>query len=912
MRNWYKFIVAPFVVLLLTGLLYQQGVMRSVELQLMDLRFSVLPVKQADHSVVLVDIDSFSLQSLKQWPWPRDYHAKVIEQLNRAGVKNIVFDLDFSSSTSPEVDAVLEKALSTSRSNIMLPVFKQAQMTSSGEMSEVVSYPLDSFKKHVSLVSINIYPDVDGRIRQMNYSDNFDGKTIPTIAAWLAGMGGVAPESSYYIDYSISIDSIPRVSFFDVMEGRIDPGFFAGASVVIGSSAIELRDQVPVPLIQIMPGPLLHIVAYQSLIQNRALMQTSVYVTLPLLLLCLFGLMFLFNKYSWCVNLIILSLMIAVILTVPLVIQHYYPVLITTAPLLFVTILSYALAMISRMELQTLLLSSQKKRMQGIVDNSFDGILTLASDGTVETVNPTAEKMFSINKNDVIGKGISELIPLLQLNAGGSLENEMWRFSESAVETTGRRGEDDTFSLELALTKMNLHDRGLYICFIRDITERKKQAAALEYQEFYDKLTGLPNRTLLHERVERAIIRGVSSKERFALLLLDLDNFKEINNTLGHESGDKVLIEIARRISTMVREVDTVARMGGDEFSLLLPGIIDIEDLYEISGAIVEVIEASMKFNDIDFQVSVSIGCALFPDHGNDVNTLLQRADIAMYSAKHDESRFSVYEVEKDSNSIKRLALRSGILEGISNSEFSLRYQPKIDLITNRIISVESLIRWQHPEYGFVFPDEFIPLAEKTGLIVPLTNWVLKTAVQDCSEWLDANAIASVAVNLSVKDLLVPDFPEKINQLLASLNKQPHQLALEVTESYVMADPVKAIDTLCQLHEIGVKLSIDDFGTGYSSLAYIKELPVDELKIDKSFVLNMMENKKDLAIVRATIDLAHNLGLTVVAEGVETEAAMDLLREFGCDIAQGYFISQPLPMDEFNHWMQTTSYRGGG
>jgi diguanylate cyclase (GGDEF)-like protein len=425
-----------------------------------------------------------------------------------------------------------------------------------------------------------------------------------------------------------------------------------------------------------------------------------------------------------------------------------------------------------------------------------------------------------------------------------------------------------------------------------------RQAIAKEHQSLHDALTGLPNRVLFRDRIQQALRAAERRHGGLGVMIMDLDHFKEVNDTLGHHHGDVLLQEVAERLKTTLRSADTVARLGGDEFGVLLPEVMGAED----AAAVAEVLQSALRepfvVDGLTLEMAGSIGIACYPDHGDHVEVLIQRADIAMYSAKEGGRGFSLYEPQQDHYSPRRLSLAGELRSALESGELELHYQPKADVISGRIIGVEALVRWNHPRHGLLGPEEFVPIAEQTGLIVPLTRWVLAAAMRQCRAWQEQGYELSVAVNLSARSFLDTALAVDIPQLLALHNIAPTLLELEVTESTIMLDPARATATLERLSEIGLTLSIDDFGTGYSSLANLKRLPVDMIKIDKSFVLEMATEHSDAAIVRSTIELAHNLGLQVIAEGVEDRQIWEELARLGCDFAQGYYLSRPLPADK--------------
>jgi diguanylate cyclase (GGDEF)-like protein len=432
----------------------------------------------------------------------------------------------------------------------------------------------------------------------------------------------------------------------------------------------------------------------------------------------------------------------------------------------------------------------------------------------------------------------------------------------------------------------------------------RERLAEREHDAHHDALTGLANRRRFGQRLEEALETVSARGGRVAVLLVDLDRFKDINDALGHHVGDALLIELAQRLTGALREADVLARLGGDEFAILLPGVRDATAAEEIARRMLEVIEGSFDFDGIALQVSASIGIALAPDHGDGATVLLQRADVAMYQAKNAHVGCALYAPGNDEHSRDRLALAGELRHALDNDELVVFYQPKADLRTGRVDSVEALVRWQHPERGLLGPYQFLPIAEQSGLIRDLTLHVLDRALAQLAQWETEGLTLSVAVNLAVANLVDIDLPHDVARLLARWQVAPERLQLEITENLLMADRQRAERVLRHLREIGCGMSLDDFGTGYSSLAHLRRLAVQEIKIDRSFVQNMTEQADDAAIVASTILLAHSLNLRVVAEGVETREHWERLEALGCDEAQGYVLTRPIPAEELTAWLR--------
>jgi diguanylate cyclase (GGDEF)-like protein len=551
-----------------------------------------------------------------------------------------------------------------------------------------------------------------------------------------------------------------------------------------------------------------------------------------------------------------------------------------------------------------------RKKMESLASSSEEqailsriGGLTRDAQHDVQEVVEKLLKGDAINLHDAIGSRVmpkqklisdqvAELVTLQKMQTAAAV-------SEAYVSyQTARR-------LMLSLGTL----ASFMVVIVATLVSRKmaKQSHDLEHQAFYDELTNLPNRALFLDRLRHVIAHSHREKISFAIVLLDLDRFKEVNDTLGHNVGDELLKEVSIRLNSALRESDTVARLGGDEFVILLEKL-DLEHVPGVAQKVLKALTRPFLLAGQQVDVSASFGIAHYPDHGDDSVTLLQKADVAMYAAKRNHSEYEIYSGTQEQTTRTDLTFKSELLKAIDCDELILFFQPKINLITGGITSVEALVRWQHPRRGFMPPDLFIPMTEQTGLINQLTFWVLKKALVQCAELNKFGVEITVAVNLSARSLRDLRLPGEIARMLAEAKIAPSLLVLEITEGAVMSNPTEALEVLNVLDKMGVILSIDDFGTGYSSLSYLSKLPVDEIKIDKSFVLSMLQDKQAAVIVRSTIDLGHNLGKKVVAEGIETQEVWDQLLEWGCDTAQGYYMSKPLPAAQLAIWLKESRW----
>ncbi|MDE2586127.1 MAG: EAL domain-containing protein, partial [Betaproteobacteria bacterium] len=443
-----------------------------------------------------------------------------------------------------------------------------------------------------------------------------------------------------------------------------------------------------------------------------------------------------------------------------------------------------------------------------------------------------------------------------------------------------------------------------YVSVFHDITELRRKDEHIRHIAFHDALTGLPNRALLQDRLQHAIHRARREGSRLAVTFVDLDRFKAINDNLGHDLGDLLLQRVARRIRGRLRAVDTAARMGGDEFVILMEDLREAGHCANLAGELIADISRPMDLRGHRVQVGASMGMAFFPEDGDDAVELMKRADLAMYAAKAaGRNTYRFFQQEMLDKTSERLKLEMELGHAIAGGELELHYQPQIALATGQALGLEALVRWRHPKRGFLPPADFIPLAEESGLIVALGDWVLEEACRQAAAWQARGCNIKIAVNISARQLGQGNLAEQITDLTARHGITPTALEIELTESAVMADPEHAAGLLARLRQIGVTVAVDDFGTGYSSLAYLRRLPIDVLKIDRSFIMDAERNEDDVQIVKTILALGQTLKLAVVAEGIETERQAQLLQSIGCDVVQGYLFSRPLPAQEIEDWL---------
>jgi diguanylate cyclase (GGDEF)-like protein/PAS domain S-box-containing protein len=539
-------------------------------------------------------------------------------------------------------------------------------------------------------------------------------------------------------------------------------------------------------------------------------------------------------------------------------------------------------------------LQDSEKRMRSVLDNVSDGLVTMDQSGLIETANPAVVKLFGYSEQEMIGQPSDILIATTHRSAFDNYLQRRLKLDipvSAAHETMGKRKNGSLFPLEFVVSSMQIGSRHLFIATLRDISERKAHTDALEYQALHDALTGLPNRSLFGDRLRQALLAARRNQKMFGVLLLDLDRFKEINDALGHDRGDSLLQEVTARLRGVLRATDTIARLGGDEFAVLTTDAKHPDDVVASAKKILASLEGPFSIADQMVDTSASIGIAMYPVHGDDPSTLLRRADVAMYVAKRSGGGYAVYAPEQEAQTLRRSGLAGELRRSIPQGELVLHYQPQVTLKTGAVQSLEALVRWNHPREGLMAPDRFIPMAEETGIIHPLTAWVIDAALSQLCKWLDEGIDVSVSINVSPRNIEDHSLEEMVARALANFKVDPSRLTLEITEGVAMA--AAAAKALHRLHEIGVRLSLDDFGTGYSSLLYLMRLPLNEIKIDRSFISALATDADSGAIVRSAVGLGHNLGLRVVGEGLQDRVAEAVLIEAGCDAAQGFLVGRP-------------------
>jgi diguanylate cyclase (GGDEF)-like protein/PAS domain S-box-containing protein len=889
----------------LTYVLHAHGLLVRYDYLVAEARDRLL-AHETDSDIVIVGIDPHSLTALHEWPWPRRHHARLLQQLQRAAPAGVFIDVDFSSVSNDEDDELFEQALAAwAGEPVMLASYWQAGNGGAGALEAV--RPLDRFARHAQLVSILLQPGVDGLVHEMRSSWRIGGERLPSVLA----ASGVPDDTVVPIDFSILPSSFDYVSYVDLLNAEIDFAALRGKRIFVGAIARELNDIVPVPGFKSgLPGIVVQALAAESAREGVVhALPDGVYAALLAAWTALSAV--LLAQRSWRRGALRLGAGIATLGVAAVLCYAKLKIELPIVPLGLASSGLFVAATLRSLDHETwravayaLGLKRRTALLKSIVDSSTDCILCLDGAGRVRTANPAAGTLFGRAPDDLVGVPVGTLVPAL-----GHAET---RFAAligklSAHEAADAQGR--CFPVEISVSRVAVDDEELYTAIVRDVTERQAHEHELERRATHDALTGLPNRAALSAYLDSILARA-DDEGRVALLMLDLCRFKEVNDTLGHDVGDEVLCEVAERFGTHLTGGAFVSRLGGDEFTIVVSSVQDRRVVEDLAQRLIEAFKTPIHCRGIAIEVGLSIGIALYPDHASGAKELLRRADVAMYVAKRQGSAYEYYELEHDRHSVRRLTMLSELRGAISRDEVALRYQPQVNLQSGRCESAEALLRWSHAMFGDVSPAEFVTLAESTDLIRPLTDWVLRQSLADCLAWRRRGLDLRVAVNLSARALQDSTLPRRLEALLAEYGVPPDQLELEITESSMLIDPERAKVIVRDLLGVGVSISIDDYGTGFSSLGYLRDLRVQALKLDRSFVMDVDTHDHNRVIVESTVHMAHALGLSVVAEGVETERQCEYLRRVGYDLGQGFWFTRALAADDCFRWVESFNASG--
>jgi diguanylate cyclase (GGDEF)-like protein/PAS domain S-box-containing protein len=889
-------VVIALAIVLSTG---WHGALRNA---LTDLRFAWQP-RDASGKVVVVAIDAPSIDQIGVWPWPRRLHADLLRRLEAAGSGDIAFDVDFSAPSDPASDEAFVKALRDAGGSTILPSFKQP--TRNGGAIHV-NRPLKPFSNQSWPAVVNVAVESDGLVRRYPVAEKLGDELLPSMAVVLAGQDANR-RPPFLIDFSIRTASIPTVSFIDVLRG--DPAALdkvRGKKVIVGATALELGDRFSVPNGKIVSGPVLQALAAESILQGRMLRWTSdVGMILGL------GVISLLMMYSWRrlapgIRVAVLVAAGAAIELAAALVQAKWPLVIDTS-LFHIAIVAYLTAIaLDEIDFRGLLGRIAESRFHRIAMSLGDGLVCTDEDHRITVWNPGASAIFGYTPAEMIGRPFETLCAV---PVDGDARSSMHDAARQAllvpggavvVEFEGRRKNGETFSVEASFSGWQGTDGFQYGAILRDISVRKREAERIQYLAEHDVLTGLANRNMLHTGLTDLIAAAERRSSGVALLVLGLDGFQEINDMLGHSSGDLVLCAVAERLRAEVDGKAIVARLSGDEFAIALACADIGEPVATFAERIARAFEAPLAAGTRQHRIRISVGVAVYPEGGQKADDLLSNGHLALSRAKATRRGGHVlFEAAIRQELENRLTLESELALAADRGEFELFYQPQVRLVDGSLVGAEALIRWRHPVRGYVSPAEFMPVVNTSALSERIANWVMETACRQARAWELSGNNVRVAINLSPSQLQSGDLAHSVAALLDTTGLTSSLLEIEVTEDILLHDERRVLAMFKRIQDLGVRVLFDDFGTGYASLSYLKKFPLDGLKIDRSFVFGLLSNSDDAAIVSSTIGLSKQLGLTVVAEGIENRATADFLVSMGCEEGQGYFFGRPMPAEAF-------------
>jgi diguanylate cyclase (GGDEF)-like protein/PAS domain S-box-containing protein len=900
-KHYRSHILVAFVLAIVVSV----GLRPAIRNMLTDLRFGSTP-RAASGDIVVVAIDSRSILGIGVWPWPRTLHAELIDRLRAAGVNDIVFDVDFSTPSSPAADAAFAAALKSAGGSIILPAFRQPSNAKDGAFGALhVNRPLPAFQDQSWSAIVNVAVERDGRVRRYPVGDLVDGQLMPSMAAVMAGQSDLS-QPPFLIDFGIRAASVPVVSYVDVLQGQAEAlQAVRGKKVIIGGTALELGDRFSVPNGTVISGPLLQVLAAESMMQGRALYFSSGTVTLAGLTAILLIMTLAWRRMSAGYRVGLLAGMAAAIEAGAWVVQSEYPFVLDTSLFLFAIGAYLAAIALDEIDFRGLLAKVAEKRFQRVTMVLGDGVMCADSNLSITMWNPGAEAIFGYAAREVIGRSVDMLFatasegkPTVSSRILASPQSTIRAAGGWVIEIDGRRKNGEIFSLEACLSEWDGTDGVNYGASLRDISERKREAEKVRYLAEHDTVTGLLNRYTLQTRLGESIALA-SLPRPISLLAICVDKFEQTNVMLGHAFGDELLHAVAERLSGAVGQGVLIARLGGDQFAVLAENT-DGARAAELAAYCAAAFERPLHVSNRAQQVAVRVGVAVLPVDGTTAEEALGNAQLALVQATLSDTVNTVfYEVGFRSEITNRLRTEAELVQALGLHEFELFYQPQVSLADHRIIGAEALIRWRHPERGLVPPMQFMPIVNTSTISNQVAGWVLHTACRQGAAWARAGHGIRIGVNLSPSQFTWGDLPTEVASALAVSGLPPALLELEVTEDILLDDKKAVLSIFRRLRDLGVRMVFDDFGTGYGSLSYLRNFPLDGLKIDRSFVRELRENRSDAAIVASTIELSKRLGLSVIAEGIEDGATAALLKTLGCEEGQGYYFGKPMPVKEF-------------
>ncbi len=875
------------------------GLPPSLQSFLTDLRYRWSP-RQASGDIVLVAIDSKSLDQLGVWPWPRSLHAKLIRQLLAADPASIAFDIDFSARSDPQSDRAFSDALKAADGAVALAAFQQ--LSSAGAEAHL-NMPAPEFSRDAWPAAVNVKVDADGLVRRYS-SDQLLGKAhVISMAALLAGRETIKHDT-FFIDFGIRPQSIPVVSYVDVLNASPDVlRQLAHKNIVIGGTAIELGDRFTVPIYGVLAGPLVQAMAAESLLQHRDLHMSSPVVGIAGLALLILIMHLAWSRTSAIARAVMLVGFALVVEGAAALLQANAPFIID-ATYIHVAVVAYLLALaLDEIDIQALLRRVAESRFQRFAASIGDGVVCADAKGRISVWNPGATRIFGFHPDEMIGKPIDTIWSHRGETANdfsvATLDKHALRQTGGETrEITGRRKDGGLFPVEVCFSGWDAPEGFQIGAVVRDISERKREEMRIRYLAEHDTLTGLINRDKLYGQACELAASNAGNGD-LALLVIGINNFHQINDTFGHGRGDEALFEIANRLKSSLREGELVARLHGDEFAVLVSGASAADKSTALGGQIAESFNGeAVEIGGRQFHFGFSIGAAVYPRDCTSIEELFGCAHMALDQAKGARQSFMSFDRGIKEAVASRLTVEAELAHALNNGEFELFYQPQVEIAEGRLIGAEALIRWRHPRRGLVPPAQFMPVVNSSAISDQVAEWVMRTACKQAARWTAHGHSIRVGVNLSPSLIHSRSLGSLVQKILAETSLPPSLLELEFTEDILLTDKQSALEIFQDVKKLGVRMVFDDFGTGYASLSYVRDFPLDGLKIDRSFVADLGANSVNAAIVDSTITMAKHLGLSIMAEGIEEPGVALLLTEMGCREGQGYLFGKPMPAAE--------------
>ena len=862
--------------------------------------------RPVNDDIVIIAIDGISLQRIGRWPWPRTTHATLIDLLTEAGVAAIGLDILFmeADQLNPEQDLQLGAAISRN-SHVILPVLTEL----TGQTYRIAK-PLIEIAEHAHLSHVNLHFDPQGVVRKLDLEIELDtGESLPSmplaLSRQLKGARKILNQDlkeNILISFSNSLDQFKKISYVDALLKPDIRQNLKDKVVLIGLTAGGISNHFSTPIStnhRLMSGVEFQANALATILSKKIIHPLSItsYTMVSLVLIALPVLMFQFFKPS--VALLLAFIFSALTCLGSFLMLNTLQLWFAPLPTLLCLILSYPLWSWHRIEKLGQSLFAEHEKSCATLNAIAEAIITTDNQGCIDYLNPAAEKMFQCNFSDSTQRYFSEICQVLEQKESTLADGLAIASEEHQAETCiirNRQGKEYAvrMSTNIIHTKKGVQAGIVYA--VSDITEVININKKIVHIATHDELTDLPNRVLLQDRIEQAIYNSKREGLSFAILFLDLDGFKKINDALGHACGDLLLQQVAQRLHNCIRKSDSISRWGGDEFILLLVNTTSSNIAATIARKIIHCLSQSFMIKDQEIFITSSIGISLFPDDGQEADKILARADKAMYNVKKNGyNNYCFYSKNLENQAKEKLLMETDLHQALESNQFEMYYQPQIDLISHKLIGFEALIRWQHPKKGLIMPDNFIPLAEELGLIISIDEWVID-AVCKFLQYRQEKKLPfiKIAINVSTQKFSQNNIVRVITEKIKQYHIAESSLQVEITESMMIQDIDLVKQILNELKNAGILIAIDDFGTGYSSLQYLKRLPIDELKIDRSFIASVLDNPDDASIVKAVIALGHNMKMRIIAEGVETREQMLFLQQHQCDIGQGYFFSKPV------------------